>query len=295
MKMKTDKKIYANYDVDSILAMMNRVDTLHFFTSNTPNDINEHFSNIPHILTSLTIGLCIGGNAKIKLNSTEQEMGSQQLIFLLPNTIVEPLCISKDFRIHSIIFDFDFIASSSLLHSLYMNSKIRNHPILELDNKDFSLIGNLFSLINEYYYRSEKENAQEVISYLLSALLSELNRLFLLENTVLKITRAKTITNSFLTLLQNNYTKEREVSFYASRLNISPKYLTTVVRQETGKSISAWISEFVITHIKFLLKSTDNTITSISEELNFVESTLLSRYFKKNTDMTPSQFRREIK
>lgn len=295
MKIKTDKEIYANYDVDSILTMMNRVDTLHFFTSNTPNDINEHISNIPHILTSLTIGLCIGGNAKMKLNSTEQEMVSQQLIFLLPNTIVKPLSISKDFRIHSIIFDFDFIASSPLLHSLYMDSKIRNHPILELDNKDFTLIENLFSLINGYYYRSEKENAEEVISHLLSALLSELNRLFLLENSVLKITRAKTITNSFLTLLQNSYTREREVSFYASKLNISPKYLTTVVRQETGKSISAWISEFVITHIKFLLKATDKSITSISEELNFVESTLLSRYFKKSTGKTPSQFRKGMK
>lgn len=273
--------------------MNNQTKSPYFFASNSPNDVNAYFSNTPHILNSLTISLCIAGYAKMKLNITEQKLQANQLIFILPNTIIEPLEVSNNFRLHSIVFDYNFIASLPLLHSLYMDNTIRQYPILDLDVENYAFIEQLFSMINQYYYRNDVSNNNEVISHLLSALISELSRLFLSQTVTQKTSRTENITNSFLTLLHNNYTKERNVTFYADKLNISPKYLTTVVRQSTGKPISDWINEFVIIYAKSLLKSTDDSITQISEDVGLSESTLFARYFKRYTGMTPTEFRRK--
>lgn len=283
---------FASHDVRSISTMANQDEVLEFFTSSHPNDINQYFSNTPHILHSLTIGLCIEGSARIKLNTIEQKLHHHQLIFLLPNTIVDPLEVTTNFRLHSIVFDYNFIASLPLLHRLYMDNTIRLHPILNLKIKDYTLIEQLFSLINQYYHQEELPNKNEVIIHLLSALINELNRLHSTEPRHCKPSRVEMITNSFFTLLFKNYAKERRSSFYANQLNISPKYLTTIIRQKTGKSISDWINELTITYAKTLLKSTNRPITQISDDLGFAEPTLFARYFKRYTSMTPSEFRK---
>lgn len=282
-----------NHDVSSILAMYNQAESLNFFMSNSSNDINNYFSTTPHILSSLVVGLCICGSARMRLDTISQDLESNQLIFLLPNTIVEPIEVSKDFRMHSIIFDFDFIASLPMLHKLYTNSYIRHQPIVALEGESFSFVEQLFTLINQSYYREEQKKQSEVLSHLLSALISEISRFYLsLESQHRQQSQGENITERFLTLLYKYYTKEREVRFYADKLNISTKYLTTVVRKHTGKPISEWINEFVIAYAKSLLKSSNNSITQITDQLGFTEPTSFARFFKRYTASTPSEYRK---
>lgn len=155
------------------------------------------------------MSLCIEGSTRMKLNNTEQELHARQVIFVLPNTIVEPKEASVDFRLYCIVFDYDFITSSPLLHSLYIDNTIRQPPILGLDDEDFLFAEQLFSLINQHYYRSEVPNKNEVIAYLLSALISEINRLFMSRSETRKVSSSENITNSFLTLLHKSNRIER--------------------------------------------------------------------------------------
>jgi len=61
----------------------------------------------------------------------------------------------------------------------------------------------------------------------------------------------------------------------------------------TGHSLYYWISEFSIKEAKILLKSSDKTITQISEELNFPNSSFFAKFFKKRTGFSPLKFRKE--
>jgi AraC family transcriptional activator of pobA len=76
-------------------------------------------------------------------------------------------------------------------------------------------------------------------------------------------------------------------------MNLTPKYLTTAIRKQTGKSISEWITEAVITHAKSILKTTDTSIQEITDLLNFYDISLFCRYFKRYTNMTPSEYRKQ--
>lgn len=95
----------------------------------------------------------------------------------------------------------------------------------------------------------------------------------------------------FMHLLGENYRKERSVGFYASQLFITPKYLTTVIRQVSGKSAADWIDEYVVLEAKNLLKYSTMSIQEVAYALNFSNQSFFGKYFKHHTGMSPSTYK----
>lgn len=91
--------------------------------------------------------------------------------------------------------------------------------------------------------------------------------------------------------LRAHYQQEREVAFYASRLCISPKYLSVIVKCQTSKTALAWIENYVVTECKALLLSTDMTVQQIADKLNFPSQSVFGKYFKRITGVSPTGFR----
>ena len=99
------------------------------------------------------------------------------------------------------------------------------------------------------------------------------------------------MTSRFLSLVQENYKKERFLDFYASKLDITPKHLSRTVKKQTGFTAVDWIERFVILEAKVLLKSTNLNIQQIADELNFPSQSFFGKYFKKYTGLSPKEFR----
>lgn len=99
------------------------------------------------------------------------------------------------------------------------------------------------------------------------------------------------LSEKFLSLVQQNFKKERFLDYYASSLMVSTKHLSRTVKELTGFSAVEWIDRFVILEAKVLLKSTNLTIQQISDELNFNSQSFFGKYFKKHTGMSPKDFR----
>ena len=104
--------------------------------------------------------------------------------------------------------------------------------------------------------------------------------------------RSKAILEDFLTLVRDNHNKERNLSFYADKLYLTPKYLSKLVKSVSGKSAHEWIDSFVILEAKNMLKYSGMSIKSIVWELNFPNQTTFYRFFKTQTGMTPSEYRK---
>ena len=104
--------------------------------------------------------------------------------------------------------------------------------------------------------------------------------------------RSKAILEDFLTLVRDNHNKERNLSFYADKLYLTPKYLSKLVKSASGKSAHEWIDSFVILEAKNMLKYSGMSIKSIVWELNFPNQTTFYRFFKTQTGMTPSEYRK---
>lgn len=99
--------------------------------------------------------------------------------------------------------------------------------------------------------------------------------------------------NEFMSLLQQYNKRERNVSFYARQLNITPKYLSSVVKEVSGKTAARWIDESVILEAKTLLKYSGMSIQEIAYHLNFSTQSFFGKYFKQHTGTSPSRYKRK--
>ena len=107
-------------------------------------------------------------------------------------------------------------------------------------------------------------------------------------------THKEQIIFNFSMLIAEYYKTAREVSFYADKLCITPKYLTLIATQVTGRSARQCIADFVIIEMKALLRNANVDIKELVKELGFRNQSALSRYFRRQTGMSPSEYRDSI-
>lgn len=100
------------------------------------------------------------------------------------------------------------------------------------------------------------------------------------------------IYRDFLNMLDADYRTHREIYYYAEKLCITPKYLSTVVKEVSGKHASRWIDDFVAMEARVLLRQEKMSIREISDYLNFPTQSMFGRFFKKNTGCTPRDYRK---
>ena len=104
--------------------------------------------------------------------------------------------------------------------------------------------------------------------------------------------RRSSYVQDFMRLVHMHFTRERSVNFYASQLFISPKYLSLLVKEATGRSAARWIDHFVITEAKNLLRFSGKNIQQVAYALNFSNQSSFGKYFKHLTGMSPTEFQK---
>ena len=102
--------------------------------------------------------------------------------------------------------------------------------------------------------------------------------------------RKEQIFRDFLTLLEQHFTQERSISFYADRLCLTPKYLSTIVKEVSGKHGMQWIDDYVALEAKALLREGTMSVKQVSDKLNFPSQSMFGRFFKKMTGYSPKQY-----
>ena len=99
----------------------------------------------------------------------------------------------------------------------------------------------------------------------------------------------------FKQTVSEEYTSHHDVEYYADRLCITPNYLNKIIRHTLGATAKNYIHNKVREEAERLLQYTTVTITEISEWLNFDSASYFTRFFKKNTGLTPLQYRERLK
>ena len=105
--------------------------------------------------------------------------------------------------------------------------------------------------------------------------------------------RAEEYFRRFIKELSEHYLERQSVSFYADRLCISSRYLTTIVRRVSGYAVTDWMNRYIITEAKYLLKYSEMSIQEIAYKLNFPNQSFFGKYFKQHTGKSPSNYRRQ--
>ena len=152
-----------------------------------------------------------------------------------------------------------------------------------LNTEDNNTIEQLFKLLISE--NSNKKN-RSIVEGLLKVLLSKL----------LQIDHKKTAINlsiyqEFIELLSKEVKLSNSVKYYADLLNTSPQNLNTNCRNESGKSASEILSDFILSEAKRLLLYTEKNISEIAYSLSFRDNSHFTKYFKRHVGKTPSEFK----
>lgn len=246
---------------------------------------------------------CIEGHFELEINLKSFSVRENSLFLYTPGNIVRVANISKEEKemVHFIVvaISSDLMSSTRFdFNKLYDESlHLLENPSVVLSEQEKNLCKSYLSLINEISelkIPNTKESVTSLISsifYLMGALWG--NRVTeAIKNQDEGSIRSKAVFENFLKLVRDYHTKERNLSFYADKLFLTPKYLSKLIKTVSGKSAHEWIDSFVILEAKNLLKYSDMSIKSIVYELNFPNQTTFYRFFKTKTGMTPSEYRK---
>lgn len=175
----------------------------------------------------------------------------------------------------------------SLVNHLY-NSQLYS-PILNLEEEKFLDLKNLCLKIHEELnYKNSIRN--EIAKSYLKILLLSLFQLREKENNFLEKSPQLDYFIRFQQLLRDHIVQEKKVQFYANQLNITSKKLNQVTKEIINISAKDFISSFVILEAKKYLKCSHLTSKEVAYELGFDEPTNFTKFFKKHTQMLPSEF-----
>ena len=103
--------------------------------------------------------------------------------------------------------------------------------------------------------------------------------------------RREALFERFMQLLEEHHVSERNVAFYADHLFLTPKHVSKVILEVSGKTPTQWIDEYVVLEAKSLLKYSNLTIQEIADYLNFSTQSVFGKYFKHKTDLSPREYK----
>lgn len=240
--------------------------------------------------------ILMSGEATLSLNMTDYTIRPNDVVFFTPDSIVDLKEYSDEAMAYILAFSKSFVneIQVDLATSLPVYMRLGRDPVLPVTAKDVVEIRQVFQLIKTML-RSDKERYRhEIIRSLFTTafyIITELNQR---ERPATRTKgRGEAIFEEFSNLLQQYNKRERNVGFYAKQLNITPKYLSSIVKEVSGKTAARWIDESVILEAKNLLKYSGMSIQEIAYHLNFSTQSFFGKYFKQHTGTSPSRFKRK--
>ncbi|WP_294082871.1 MULTISPECIES: helix-turn-helix domain-containing protein [unclassified Proteiniphilum] len=248
----------------------------------------------PNIIEDIALAICVRGNARVKINLQEYHIEPNMIITLLPNYLLEICDYSDDWLVEFIFISFDFVSDFKLIAETDLFEQIGKITCLKIKEEEMLNLLDFHAFIVKKYKREDHLYREEITKSLLHTLVYEVLQLL---NTYEITQNGKALSRSekhlthFIGLLFQFHRQERSIKFYADKMFLTPKYLSKIIREVSGKSVSQWIDEMVIMEAKAMLKSSNLTVLQISEKLNFPNASFFGSYFKKRTGISPIQYR----
>lgn len=245
--------------------------------------------------------LCTNGRRQVLINGQLYHIEKGILCFFSPIITIYELSRSEDYTEDFITDDADvFYQAIRLIYDMILNFRVQNNPCLLLDEERIRFFHEQQSIIKtkkEYALTVKDKDEQQVVWHIIHLLEQETMLEFIhlyYRNCIVKpvsVDKNEAIAFKFIYSLHLNYKEQRNVSFYASELNVSLSHFTRIVKEKTGKTPSEWIADMTIINAKLMLKQSDMSIKEIASELHFPEQFTFRKFFKLHVGIPPKEYR----
>lgn len=250
----------------------------------------------PVRLEATVFSICLNGYTRVAINLQEYFIGPGTMMIAMPDQIIQNMEISDEYQGICIVICKDYIneifPKLKIALSLFFYTK--EYPCLNIKGNELNTVMEYYNMLWERT-KEERIVSKEVIQSLLTALMYEVCDIYrtrIPRKEGIK-SRKEMLFDQFTKLLSENYKKERSVNYYAKSLFVTPKHLSSVIKEVSGKTAGEWIDHFVLYEAKSLLKSSNKSIQEIAHELNFANQSFFGKYFKHYTGISPKAYRKK--
>lgn len=254
-----------------------------------------NFPETPFRMDYYALCICTAGDISIEIDNRKYHVDAHSFLVAAPSTIVKFLETSEDFKMKLLFFDKNFLIKN--ISNPFIIEKMNLFPngsysIVKTNEKNSALLQNLLDYLKKKS-RKQGKFTEEIVRTIIFNLLLETADIMETENDscIEKEESKKDIFLKFSQLIRENIRKDRTVQFYADQLFVSSKYLIEVIKKASGKTPHQVIDEALLKEAYVMLGSPEITISEIAFELQFNSASAFGRFFKKQTSISPSEYR----
>ncbi|GAA4160843.1 response regulator transcription factor [Chryseobacterium ginsenosidimutans] len=264
----------------------------------SPQILTEENLNYPSKVICFGLFLITSGEAVINIDFQELHLCKNDILNLFPNNILEFKKLSEDCHIKAVVISIDYFTELNIgLNSQYAFDILSNNF-----SKLVSLSPSICKAISYNIRCIQRLNNPDITNHFSIEMLKMYFSLIVydlanfmeyeLKNNNFKSFRKEDIAIKFVNLVAHNFRKRKDVQYYADLLFITRTHLTRTIKDVFQKKPKEIIEDKIISETKILLLKNELSITQIMDDLNYNDQAAFTKFFKKNTGITPHQYRK---
>ena len=254
------------------------------------------YSDYPVRLEFTLALFCQRGHCRLRINLMDYSLHDGDLLLIPPSLILDRVFISADSRL---VFigqanrkDVQDAFAGGLAQRLV--SHYSGKPwVLHFGEERASTFIAIYKLMRGAVADEHLDYKKEVLAgfrHAQAAYIADALQKGRQMETYANTPRETTLLKQFVSLLMTHYREHRDVSFYADRMCITPKYLSTVVSRASNRRPTEWIRQYVILDAKAMILSGNHTIQQVSDALHFANPSFFGKYFKEAVGCSPGKY-----
>lgn len=266
---------------------------------------HRNFSELPIDKGTLRIDMyllaaCVKGRMSVEMNNHRHEIGEYDIIVSSPNSVLTNYMTSPDFEGAVLCLSkkaiMECFPENDLLDKVIY---LIDNPIVKINKESATMMHHMMCAVDVKLRSKNTQYKKQVMLSLVKAAICEI-----LSNVVMpeedngggsrQSASRDELFKQFLKLLTETRVKPRSMEWYAQRLCVTPKYLSAVCKQSSGKTAYRWITEFVVKDIVYWLRNSSRSIKEISVLLDFPNESFFGKYCREHLGMSPSKYRQTM-
>lgn len=248
----------------------------------------------------VVMAFCTSGKGQFRVNDKMYTIFKDDMIIITPMSIMEDVMVSPDFNCYALGLSYNAIQ-----HSVHIGRRmwdirafLINNPIIRLEERG-QKVGTAYKELltlklkdpNEYFYKEIMQSLFECLFFELASIIKPMINSKADDNG---LKQGDLLCKRFMEMLARSEGRERSVSLFADKLCVTPKYLSTVTKETTGKTALEWIHLYAVENIKRQLKYSNKTIKEIAEDMKFPNLSFFGKFVRTHIGVSPTDYRKNV-
>ena len=251
--------------------------------------------HFPYKIQKVTHIVMTSGRLSCLVDLRSYSLKAPAMAIFLPGQVVESLEADEEFSGFGMLMSQDFTDSMNLPVGLQERLFIKHTQFYEITDEVLEVLTSCYRQVSSIIKQESNPYREEIIKHLFSAHFYGLGYYFHgIQSQPSQMTTQQEVCERFISLVSENYKEHRKIGFYADKLCMSNKYLSSLLKQETGLTALEWIERYVVLYAKSCLTSTSMTVQQISDELDFPSQSVFGKYFKRVEGVSPKTYRQSL-